>query len=135
MINGNGVSMAEINLNEEQLKNMDTERLQVMVGNQLGDGALAFYECLWHQAKVADYLGCSEATLLNWRKDGYGPEFYKFGGCVASGPVRYDRFEVEQWRRDMEGRPVFKNLKAAQRYIDKLWIQSRGGHTNGQANV
>ena len=35
MINGNGVSMAEINLNEEQLKNMDTERLQVMVGLSL----------------------------------------------------------------------------------------------------
>jgi len=143
MINENGVSVdgrppieAEIAFTEEHLKSLDNGELQDMMGYQHGHRALSFFECLWPQARVADYLGCSEATLLNWRTDGYGPKFYKFGECFNSGPIRYNSFEVEQWRRDMEGRPVFKNLKAAQRYIDKLWIQNkRGEHTNGQANV
>ncbi len=42
--------------------------------------------------ETADYLKLSAKTLRNWRSDGDGPPYVKFGNRV-----RYDRRKVDSW--------------------------------------
>jgi len=55
----------------------------------------AFQEPLLRADQVADFLGLSTQTLYNMRLRGEGPVAYKFGG--RSGPLRYQRADVEKW--------------------------------------
>ena len=92
----------------------------------LGDNALKTFENMMDTQEVATYLSLSAGTISSWRKDGYGPKFIKFGDS-ASGPIKYDRYEVKTWADCLNGRPRFKTLGAAQRYIDQQWIQNKEG--------
>lgn len=43
-------------------------------------------------AEVEEIYGISERTLANWRSQGKGPAYYKFGGAV-----KYLRAELDEW--------------------------------------
>ena len=55
----------------------------------------AYGEPLLRADQVAEYLGLSVQTLYNMRQRGEGPTAYKIGG--RSGPLRYERSDVEKW--------------------------------------
>ena len=95
----------------------------------LGDKALQTFGSMMTTQDVATYLGLSAGTISSWRKDGYGPKYIKFGDS-ASGPIKYDRYEVKTWAECLNGRPRFKTLGAAQRYIDQQWIKNKDGRLN-----
>ena len=44
--------------------------------------------------QVAELVGVTPKTLLNWRTQGRGPSSYKLG---VSGVVRYRREDVADW--------------------------------------
>ena len=56
---------------------------------------ILFQEPLFRADQVAKYLGLSVQTLYNMRVRGEGPVAHKFGG--RSGPLRYQRTDVEKW--------------------------------------
>lgn len=49
--------------------------------------------------EVADVLGCSQATLNFWRKDGLGPEYVKAPGMGKgiNQRVFYPKLAVAKW--------------------------------------
>lgn len=95
----------------------------------LGDNALETFDSMMSTQEVANYLNLSAGTISSWRKDGYGPRYVKFGDS-ASGPIKYDRYEVKTWAERLNGRPRFKTLGAAQRYIDQQWVKNNNGRLN-----
>lgn len=44
-------------------------------------------------AEVADRIGVSKYTLLEWRRDGFGPPFLRLRG----NSLRYPESELEAW--------------------------------------
>ncbi len=44
--------------------------------------------------QVAELIGVTPGTLLNWRSQGRGPTGYKLG---VNGAVRYRREDVDNW--------------------------------------
>ena len=54
-----------------------------------------FQEPLLRADQVAEYLGLSVNTLYNMRVRGDGPTAHKWGG--RSGPLRYQRVDIEKW--------------------------------------
>ncbi len=49
-------------------------------------------EKLLKETETADILTLKVATLRNWRLQGRGPTFYKFGRCVRYGEVALKSF-------------------------------------------
>lgn len=50
-------------------------------------------------SEVAEILGCSQALLIYWRKEGLGPRYIKAPGTGPGGNQRcmYPKIEVAKW--------------------------------------
>lgn len=51
------------------------------------------------QSQTATKLGVTNATLLNWRRNGTGPRWYKFNDHL----VRYNVEDLNDWIAEQEG--------------------------------
>ena len=49
--------------------------------------------------QVAHHLGLSEATIKRWRKENYGPKWYRIGKRF----VRYKLSDVLEWEASQNG--------------------------------
>ena len=54
-------------------------------------------EVFWTDVMLAERWNMTSRTLRNWRVEGYGPKWVKFGGAV-----RYRFSEIIAWEADNE---------------------------------
>jgi predicted DNA-binding transcriptional regulator AlpA len=65
------------------------------------------YSDVLSQAQASRYLGVNEGTLRGWRREGFGPKYYRAGTKL----VRYRRVDLDQWINDRLTEPTAQAAK------------------------